>query len=240
MVADKSLMSTWRTSTDQDFPFCKPRHNCEACATTSGSSVCHVTGMPPAVSLPAFDFREGCDTEAISRVENIPVVHIFEGYKLGGAPTALATMKGPPLPESAPATTPAKRINPRLMSQNPELRKLFCDIVHESDSNQLETRALFRKLKRVERDVEKNIGGLSEKLRIMRSLPDISMDRQEFDLFVGNAMEQQQQLNSQMASELETFMDGHKMASVRHIFPLRNPETGKIRADNQVSKRWRH
>merc|ERR1719377_29593 len=78
-----------------------------------------------------------------------------------------------------------------------------------------------------------------QKLKIMRSMPDLSMPRREFSLFVGNAMGQQRAMDKEMAEELAQFMGDNRVASIRHIFPLRRAD-GRIADNNSGNINWRY
>merc|ERR1719473_694176 len=93
--------------------------------------------------------------------------------------------------------------------------------------------------KRQEAQLAHNVEELEHKLKIMRSMPDISMPRREFSLFVGNAMEQQKAMDDEMSEELDHFLAGNRVASIRHIFPLRGPN-GRIADNNSATMHWRY
>lgn len=180
--------------------------------------------------------------ESISRVDHAPITFLYEGHTTGG--TTASTMKkgGSYNLRTTNEFQTARRedrMEPPLFDRHPEMLAHFDHLIKKCCATQKGTRKLHARLLKQEAQLAKNTEFLEHKLKIMRSMPDISMPRREFSLFVGNAMEQQQAMDREMSEELDHFLAGNRVASIRHIFPLRGPN-GRIADNNQANLQWRY
>lgn len=192
-------------------------------------------------SLPLyFDGYRKKESAALGRIEYSPIVQLYPGNKAGGTVSSLhaAEHGGPGLESGATAES---RNAPKVFERFPEFQDQFHDVVRRCTANQKETRGLWRQMKRGEEIEEKEAAALQDKLRIMQSMPDISMPTKEFELFIKNAMEQQKALDREMSGQFNSDtlsgMNKHR-GSIRHIFPLRNVRTGRV-AKGERATIWR-
>lgn len=185
----------------------------------------------------------GAQVESIKRVESAPVTFLFPGHTTGGCcSTSMAIDQNarPKLTTGALVSRHREdRMCPAYFERNPEMVDKFENLISECCTAQKGTRKLYSRLVKQEKQLHRNVEVLQQKLKIMRSMPDLSMPRREFSLFVGNAMGQQRAMDREMADELAQFMGDNRVASIRHIFPLRRAD-GRIADNNSGDINWRY
>lgn len=190
-------------------------------------------------SLPLyFDGYRKKESAALAKIEHTPIVQLYPGNKTGGTVSSLHCPERRLGLENG--ATAEQRNAPKVFERFPEFEDQFYSLVRKTTANQKETRGLFRQMKRGEEIQEKEAAALQDKLRIMQSMPDISMPTKEFDLFIKNAMEQQKALDREMSGQFNSEslgMNKHR-GSIRHIFPLRNVRTGRV-AKGERATIWR-
>jgi hypothetical protein len=96
--------------------------------------------------------------------------------------------------------------------------------------------------------IGESMSNLHQRIRIMQSMPDLSMPEDEFENFVANAIHQQRALDAEMQEQLNAGFEargrknrdrGQTVGSIRHIFPLRDVRTGRV-AKGENATRWRY
>jgi hypothetical protein len=191
------------------------------------------------IDVPDSYLYGGIPVESIKKIDYAPVTFLYPGHTTGGC--LGSTMSGHPRgPEVEYISAHREdRIAPAFFDRHPEMVRKFERLIDNCCDTQRGTRKLYTRLSRQERQLERNVNTLQQKLKIMRSMPDISMPRKEFQLFVGNAMTQQRAMDDEMAKELDEFMSNKRVGSIRHIFPLRDT-TGRIAANSGDALRWRN
>merc|ERR1719191_1475466 len=138
------------------------------------------------------------------------------------------------------------RRNPKCFTESPGQTKMFGDIVKSCTRNQKGTRALFQRMLSEDGRTGESMSHLHERIRIMQSMPDLSMPEDEFENFVANAICQQRALDAEMQEQLNAGFEargresrGQTLGSIRHIFPLRDVRTGRV-AKGEMFTRWRY
>jgi len=188
----------------------------------------------------------------LKRIDHLPVVQLYPGQKIGGAVNSQsrwANLAADPgsLVQSGVPTSEGRR-NPKCFTESPEQTKMFGDIVKSCNRNQKGTRALFQKMLLEDGRKGESMSNLHERIRIMQSMPDLSMPEDEFENFVANAICQQRALDAEMQEQLNAGFEkrghekesrGETLGSIRHIFPLRDVKTGRV-AKGEMFTRWRY
>lgn len=202
---------------------------------------------------PLYDYRQGLRTDILKRIDHLPVVQLYPGQKIGGAVNSqsrwanLATDPGSLVQPGGPKMA-AKSEGRRCVTENPETQRTFGDIVNSCSRNQQGTRDLFQKMLLEDGRTGEGMSNLHERIRIMQSMPDLSMPEDEFENFVANAICQQRALDAEMQEQLNAGFAarasgresrGQTLGSIRHIFPLRDVRTGRV-AKGEMFTRWRY
>lgn len=201
---------------------------------------------------PTYDYRQGLRTDILKRIDNIPVVQLYPGQKIGGAVNSQSRWASlgvdPANLVVSGVPTSEGRTAPKGLSDNPERRKAFGRLVNSCTRNQKGTRSLFHKMLEEDGRIGESMGNLHERIRIMQSMPDLSMPEDEFENFVANAIRQQRALDAEMQEQLNAGFEakgkkknerGQTLGSIRHIFPLRDAKTGRV-ARGENFTRWRY
>jgi len=201
----------------------------------------YVKGSPSLpIDVPDTFPYGGQQVESIKKVDYAPVTFLYPGKT--GAFTSGMRVEQKPWQSTAELVSFHRedRVAPAFFDRNPEMVDKFDRLISQCCSAQKGTRKLYTRLCSQEKQLSRNVEVLQQKLKIMRSMPDLSMPRREFSLFVGNAMGQQRAMDREMATELDKFMGNNRVASIRHIFPLRRAD-GRI-ADNNAGAtvKWRY
>jgi len=198
------------------------------------------------IDVPDSYLYGGIPVESIKKIDYAPVTFLYPDHNStsgsDGMPrkTLHPGAGGPRGPEVEYISAHREdRIAPAFFDRHPEMVRKFEHLIDQCCDTQRGTRKLYGRLTRQEHQLERNVNTLQQKLKIMRSMPDISMPRKEFQLFVGNAMTQQREMDNEMAKELDEFMANKRVGSIRHIFPLRDT-TGRIAANSGDALRWRN
>lgn len=217
---------------------------------TSGGSASRIKPLMRPTLPPTYDYRQGLRTDMLKKIDHLPVVQLYPGQKIGGAVNSqsrwanLATDPGS-LVQSGVPTSEGRRA-PKGFTESPERTKKFGDLVKSCSQNQKGTRALFQRALLEDGKKVESMSDLHERIRIMQSMPDLSMPEDEFEKFVANAICQQRALDAEMQEQLNAGFEkrgresrGQTLGSIRHIFPLRDVKTGRV-AKGEMFTRWRY
>jgi hypothetical protein len=203
-------------------------------------------------TLPAtYDYRQGLRTDILKRIDHLPVVQLYPGQKIGGAVNnqkRWGNLAADPETQTGTFSSEGRNRSPQCLTEKPENVKAFGNIVNKCTRNQKGTRALFQKMLSEDGRTGESMSNLHERIRIMQSMPDLSMPEDEFENFVANAICQQRALDAEMQEQLNAGFEargrsresrGQTLGSIRHIFPLRDVKSGRV-AKGEMFTRWRY
>lgn len=201
---------------------------------------------------PTYDYRQGLRTDILKKIDHLPVVQLYPGQKIGGAVNSQSRWSNlgadPGGLVASGARTSQGRRTPKGLTESPEKAKAFGTLVNSCTRTQKGTRSLFQKMLEEDGRIGESMSNLHERIRIMQSMPDLSMPEDEFENFVANAIHQQRALDAEMQEQLNAGFEargrknrdrGQTVGSIRHIFPLRDVRTGRV-AKGENATRWRY
>eukprot|EP00397_Hematodinium_sp_SG-2012_P037253 GEMP01040351.1.p1 GENE.GEMP01040351.1~~GEMP01040351.1.p1 ORF type:complete len:296 (+),score=48.57 GEMP01040351.1:42-890(+) len=210
-------------------------------ATVGGAVSCERRGRAPERRKSPIDYdvrqrkrpstsefwsRNRHEFQSLNKIEHLAMAVLYDGSLQGGS---VSSLNARTIPFAYYKTLLTPSLKPAVDSV------AFTSLVNHCDDTRDATRNLFQKLQQQERKTQKSLDHIAQTLEVMRSLPDLTVSREEF----AEAMEyasNQRSINMSIhgaeqkrrshfpvektRSASHTRPRGIPEGSIRHIFPL--------------------
>lgn len=180
-------------------------------------------------------YRSGA---ALSRIEHRSMAQLYDGSTQGGTVSSLKSTTRPREFYKALKTTKLK---------TPLESEEFTALVQRCGNTLDETRNLFGKLQTMEKNMNKSFGKVSQTLAVMRSVPDLTLTREELAEAKWTMANNDRSIRLlREGAEQDSLLPrskavpGVEYGSIRHIFPLINFRDGSFKRPQSAKTTWRH